>query len=178
MSARVDSEVTLKLACEIVVAYLTHSSIEPAALPGLVRAVRASLEDSPLPMIESAASAPPLADGAVVSGLRSPDAPAVPVEASVTREYLVSLEDGKRYRSLRRHLMAKYGMTPEDYRRKWNLPADYPMVAPSYAEERSAVAKRIGLGKGAKTPPDPEDKMQTGVADATARASAKRRNRG
>ena len=73
--------------------------------------------------------------------------PAVPVEESITPDYLISLEDGQRYRSLRRHLMAKYGMTPDQYREKWSLPRDYPMVAPTYAKERSEVAKRIGLGR-------------------------------
>lgn len=73
--------------------------------------------------------------------------PAVPVGQSIHDDYLINLEDGKRYRSLRRHLMARYGMTPDDYRRKWGLPDDYPMVAPSYARERSEVAKKSGLGR-------------------------------
>jgi predicted transcriptional regulator len=76
--------------------------------------------------------------------------PAVPIEDSVTPDYILSLEDGKPYRSLRRHLMARYGLTPDEYRRKWGLPSDYPMAAPNYAQERSEVAKRIGLGRGAK----------------------------
>jgi len=80
--------------------------------------------------------------------------PAVPVESSINPDFIYSLEDGKPYRSLRRHLMAKYGMTPDDYRRKWSLPADYPMVAPSFAKQRSEVAKRSGLGttKAARAP--------------------------
>lgn len=73
--------------------------------------------------------------------------PAVPIKLSVHDDYIVSLEDGVKFRSLRRHLMARYNMTPDDYRKKWGLPADYPMVAPSYARERSAVAKRVGLGR-------------------------------
>ena len=80
--------------------------------------------------------------------------PAVPIDQSVFAGYLVSLEDGSRYRSLKRHLRAKYGMTPDDYRKKWELPDSYPMVAPDYARERSEVAKRIGLGKRpSDTPP-------------------------
>jgi predicted transcriptional regulator len=73
--------------------------------------------------------------------------PAVPIDRSVTPDYLLSLEDGRPYRSLRRHLMARHGLTPDQYRQKWGLPADYPMVAPNYARQRSEVAKRIGLGK-------------------------------
>lgn len=92
-------------------------------------------------MAASQATASP--DRAVVSSV----APAVDIEESVTPEYIVSLEDGQKFRSLRRHLMAKYGMTPDDYRQKWNLPADYPMVAPNYAQSRSQIAKRIGLGR-------------------------------
>jgi predicted transcriptional regulator len=83
-----------------------------------------------------------------------PDAEAI--ARSVQDDHLVSFGDGTSYRSLKRHLMAKYGMTPEEYRRKWNLPADYPMVAPSYARERSEVAKRIGLGRGATSESAPK----------------------
>lgn len=74
--------------------------------------------------------------------------PAVPVRKSITPEYLVCLEDGKKLKMLKRHLMTAYGMTPEQYRERWNLPADYPMTAPGYAEQRSKLAKQIGLGKG------------------------------
>lgn len=177
MSPRMDPELAAKMAVDVVVAYLNRNSIERSELSGLILEVRRALEgpsDS-----ESAISAPaanPSPRAAVFPSLVAPEAsaaesavvdasvtrqqgsgwtPAVPIEDSVTDEYLVSLEDGKHFRSLRRHLMAKYGMTPDDYRRKWDLPADYPMVAPSYARERSDVAKRIGLGlppgRGAKS---------------------------
>ena len=73
-------------------------------------------------------------------------APAVPIRKSITSDFLICLEDGKRFRSLRRHL-AGHGLTPEQYREKWNLPSDYPMVAPSYAAVRSAMAKKMGLGQ-------------------------------
>jgi predicted transcriptional regulator len=92
---------------------------------------------------------------AAQSKAQSSLAPAVPVSESIHRDYILSLEDGKPYRSLRRHLMAKYGMTPDDYRRKWGLPSDYPMVAPSYAQDRSDVAKRIGLGRSKARPAEP-----------------------
>jgi predicted transcriptional regulator len=72
--------------------------------------------------------------------------PAVPIKRSVTPEFIVCLEDGKKFKSLKRHLRTRYGMTPEDYRAKWGLSHDYPMVAPNYAKERSDLAKRMGLG--------------------------------
>ena len=79
--------------------------------------------------------------------------PAVPIRRSVTDDYIICLEDGKKLKMLRRHLMTAYNMTPEEYRKRWGLPDDYPMVAPSYAQQRSVLAKRIGLGKkgGART---------------------------
>lgn len=78
-----------------------------------------------------------------------PLVPAVAVKNSVTDDYLICLEDGKKFKSLKRHLMTGFGMTPEDYRAKWKLPADYPMVAPNYAAARSALAKTMGLGRKA-----------------------------
>jgi predicted transcriptional regulator len=96
--------------------------------------------------------------GAVYSSLRSleghadtkqePLKPAVPIRKSITPEYLICLEDGKKLKMLKRHLRSTYGMTPDDYRIKWGLSADYPMVAPNYAAQRSAFAKKIGLGRG------------------------------
>jgi predicted transcriptional regulator len=77
----------------------------------------------------------------------APQKPAVSVKKSLTAEYIVCLEDGKKFKSLKRHLRSKYNMTPEQYRDKWNLPADYPMVAPNYAVTRSALAKKMGLGQ-------------------------------
>jgi predicted transcriptional regulator len=73
--------------------------------------------------------------------------PAVPIKKSVTRDFIICLEDGKKFKSLKRHLLSTYGMTPEDYRARWNLPSDYPMVAPSYSEHRSDLANRMGLGR-------------------------------
>jgi predicted transcriptional regulator len=138
-----EPDVVIKLATEIVVTYLAQNSLSPAEIPPLIRAVREALGGQD-PMLESTdteslarAAEPPPAPG---------QTPAVPIEQSLTDSYIVSLEDGGRYRSLRRHLMSRYGMTPDDYRRKWGLPASYPMVAPSYAKQRSEVAKRIGLG--------------------------------
>ncbi len=78
--------------------------------------------------------------------------PAVPIKRSVTQDYIISLEDGKKFKSLKRHLATHYGLTPDEYRAKWGLPADYPMVAPAYAAARSALAKTMGLGRKPKEP--------------------------
>ena len=85
--------------------------------------------------------------GAAVAGPAEPLKPAVPIKRSITPTYLVCLEDGKKFKSLTRHLGTQYQMTPDQYRAKWNLPADYPMVAPDYAAARSRLAKRMGLGQ-------------------------------
>ena len=82
--------------------------------------------------------------------------PAVPIRKSVTPDYLVCLEDGKKLKMLKRHLRSTYGMTPDEYRAKWKLPADYPMVAPNYAARRSQFAKEIGLGRTRRAEPEPE----------------------
>ncbi|MCA1371875.1 MucR family transcriptional regulator [Bradyrhizobium sp. BRP14] len=78
--------------------------------------------------------------------------PAVPIKKSVTDDFIICLEDGKKFKSLKRHLMASYGLTPEQYREKWKLPADYPMTAPNYARQRAELARATGLGKRAATP--------------------------
>ena len=85
--------------------------------------------------------------GAPVAGPAEPPKPPVPIKRSITPEYLICLEDGKKFKSLKRHLGTQYQMTPDQYRAKWNLPADYPMVAPKYAAVRSRLAKQMGLGQ-------------------------------
>lgn len=146
----------MELATEIVVAYLAKRAVEPEHLPALVQAVMNALVDGgraggnfdvAARVLDGAVAQPQHPDGAR-SGERSGNAmtPAVAIEKSITPDYLLSLEDGRPYRTLKRHLMARYGMTPDDYRQKWNLAPDYPMAAPNYSAERSKVAKRIGLG--------------------------------
>lgn len=117
---------------DIVAAYVSTHAVPAGALAGLIASVYASLEA--------------VASNAGVT-LRQPPKPAVAVKASVTADFIVCLEDGKRFKSLRRHLMVHYGLSPEQYRTKWNLPASYPMVAPNYAVVRSRLAKSIGLGR-------------------------------
>lgn len=118
----------------IVSAYVRNNTLQVDALPGLIRSVHAALEDICRP-----GAAP----------VEAP-IPAVPVKKSIYKEYLVCLEDGQKFKSLKRHLRSKYGMSPEDYRAKWGLPADYPMVAPGYSEKRSKLAKKMGLGRAVR----------------------------
>lgn len=116
----------------IVAAYVSHNAVSMEQLPVLIAQVHAALSN-----ISAEA-------GAMAPETRKP---AVPVKRSVTAEHLVCLEDGKKFKSLKRHLRTQYNMSPEQYRERWNLPADYPMVAPSYAAKRSQLAKRMGLGR-------------------------------
>jgi predicted transcriptional regulator len=121
----------------IVSAYLSNNAISHAELPRLMKTVHdalANLGQEPVP--------------AVIE----PQAPAVPIKKSITPDYLICLEDGRKMKSLKRHLMTSFNLTPDQYRVKWGLPKDYPMVAPNYAAVRSAMAKRIGLGQTSKTP--------------------------
>lgn len=121
----------LELLTDIVSAYVKGNRIPAAELPRLIESVHATLLSLP-------------DAGTPVRGER---APAVAIEDSVTGDFIVCLEDGKRLTMLKRYLRTHYGLTPEAYRAKWGLPADYPMVAPNYAAKRSALAKKIGLGK-------------------------------
>ena len=121
----------VSLSAEIVAAYISHNSVTPGGLPALIEAVHGALTN--LGAVTAAPEPEPLM-------------PAVSIRKSITPEYLVCLDDGKKFKSLRRHL-GSLGMTPEQYRAKWKLPANYPMVAPNYAAARSAIAKKLGLGQ-------------------------------
>ena len=122
----------IDLTAGIVSAYLSNNPTPAAEIPALISQVHAALV-----RVSNGRSETPL----------EPARPAVSLKKSVTSDYLVCLEDGKRFKSLKRHLRTKYNMTPEQYREKWGLPADYPMVAPSYAVARSQLAKEMGLGQ-------------------------------
>lgn len=119
---------------EVVAAYVRQNHIQPSELPNLIASVYAALGGLGKP-VEPVAPAEPLK-------------PAVPVRKSITDDYLISLEDGRKLKSMKRYL-AGLGMTPDEYRAKWGLPKDYPMVAPAYAAHRSALAKSLGLGRRA-----------------------------
>ena len=129
MDQKSDEDI-LKQVTEIVAAYVSKNEVAAADLPALIKSVHATLGGF---------------NGAESVGTAKP--PAVPVKKSVTPDYIVCLEDGKKLKMLKRYLRARYGLTPEAYRAKWNLPADYPMTAPNYAAKRSDFAKQIGLGK-------------------------------
>ncbi len=121
----------VSMAAEIVAAYVAHNSVISSGLPALIESVHGALTNL----------------GAVtVAPQRDPLVPAVSVRKSITPEYLICLDDGKRFKSLKRHITL-LGMTPDQYRTKWGLPKDYPMVAPAYAAKRSELAKAIGLGQ-------------------------------
>ncbi len=123
----------LGLSASIVAAYVAQNTVARTAIPDLIRSVHGALSALGSPSSEQPAER---------------TKPAVPVARSVQRDYIVCLEDGKRLKMLKRYLRTHYDMSPEEYRRKWSLPGDYPMVAPAYAERRSDFAKSIGLGKG------------------------------
>jgi predicted transcriptional regulator len=124
----------LGLTAQIVAAHVSNNSVARDSLPTLIQDVYSTLaaigRDAPPP--------PP--------SVSERPAPAVSAKKSVFPEFIICLEDGKKLKMLKRHLATSYNMTPEQYREKWNLPADYPMVAPSYAKQRSSLAKKIGLG--------------------------------
>ncbi len=125
----------LHMASEIVSAYVSHNALPAAHIPELIQTVYKSLSD----MEKSQGDA-----------TKEPLKPAVPIRRSITPEHIICLEDGKKLKMLKRHLRTTYNMTPDDYRKKWGLAPDYPMVAPNYAAQRSDFAKRIGLGRKSK----------------------------
>ncbi len=141
MSDAIDimSETLVTLTADIVSAHVSNNSVAVSDLPMLIANVHGALT----------------ALGGVVTPEPVALEPAVPIRNSVKRDFIVCLDDGKKLKMLRRHLMTHYGMTPDDYRAKWGLPADYPMVAPAYAEQRRQLAKDIGLGRkpGSKNKP-------------------------
>lgn len=124
----------LNLSADIVSAYVANNSLPVTELPALLQSVHAVLVG--LSTQDVASSQP-----------EAKKDPAVPIKKSVTPDYIVCLEDGKKFKSLKRHLRTVYSMTPEEYRAKWGLPRDYPMVAPSYAQKRSELAMSMGLGR-------------------------------
>src|SRR5580700_1733646 len=119
------------MTADVVAAYVAQNTLPSTELPGLIQQIHATLQQ-------------------VASGTQQisdqPLSPAVPVKKSVTKDYIICLEDGKRFKSLKRHLRSSFNLSPEEYRKKWGLPYDYPMVAPNYAQTRSDLAKSMGLG--------------------------------
>ena len=125
------NEMLITLTADIVAAHVSNNTVAVSDLPTLISNIHGALAG-----LSAGAAAPAVALE-----------PAVPIRSSVKSDYIVCLEDGKKLKMLKRHLMTHYGMTPDDYRAKWGLAADYPMVAPAYAEQRRDLAKAIGLGR-------------------------------
>lgn len=137
----------------IVSAYVSNNSLRPADLPDLIASVHRSIQQ--------------LSEGQAVAVEKAPETPAVPIKKSVTKDYIICLEDGKKFKSLRRHLSSFHNLTPDEYRAKWGLPSDHPMVAPAYSATRSQLAKESGLGQVTKTSepvPVPEEKAPEAAA--------------
>lgn len=129
---RVETLITLiTLTADIVSAHVSNNDVAVEDVPGLIRNIYEALAGL----------------GEAVEAPVAPPEPAVSIRASVKPDYIVCLEDGKKMKMLKRHLMTAYGMTPDEYRERWNLPADYPMVSPNYAEKRRELAVKIGLGR-------------------------------
>jgi len=128
-------EELMRLGADIVSAYVSRNSVSADAVPDIIRSVYSALE------------------GLSRSNVAVPEErpkPAVPINRSIQHDFIVCLEDGKKLKMLKRYLRSRYDMSPDDYRRRWGLPPDYPMVAPAYAARRSAFAKEIGLGRGVR----------------------------
>ena len=130
-----DRSEVIEMTADIVSAFVSNNSVPAAELPALIQSVHRAL---------SGVSVKP----EVVES--TPREPAVPVKKSVHPDFIVCLEDGRKFKSLKRHLRTKYNMSPEDYRSRWGLPKEYPMVAPNYAKARSDLAKQMGLGQGGR----------------------------
>jgi predicted transcriptional regulator len=132
-----DNAQLLEMTADIVSAYVGNNNVQAVEVPGLISSIHAALT-------------------LVATGAAEPEPevkePAVPVRKSITPDFLICLEDGRKFKSLKRHLRTKYNMSPEEYRAKWGLAKDYPMVAPNYAKARSDLAKQMGLGQGGRKP--------------------------
>ena len=161
MMTETDTNALAEMATTIVSAYVANNSIPMAELPALIHSIHQTLGR--------------LSEGTTPTETKTEELkPAVAIKKSVTEDYIISLEDGRKFKSLKRHLAAEYGMTPEQYRTKWGLPSNYPMVAPAYAKQRSSLAKSLGLGRkpvGGTAPepvalPAPEAKTRKRTAKA------------
>jgi predicted transcriptional regulator len=133
MADHSDETSCIQLTANIASAYVSNNTVSSAEIPALITQVYSALMR--------------LSTVTAVAAPAGPLTPAVPIKRSITLEYLICLEDGKKFKSLKRHLRTQYQMTPDQYRAKWNLPGDYPMVAPKYAAVRSQLAKQMGLGQ-------------------------------
>jgi predicted transcriptional regulator len=157
MSESASSQNYIELAADIVSAYVSNNSLPTSELPALLNSVHMALTASARGQVEE--------PKAVLN-------PAVPLKKSVTPDFIVCLDDGKKFKSLKRHLRTSYDVTPDQYRAKWGLPSDYPMVAPNYAKARSELAKTMGLGQQRK------NAAKTASTSAKVTSSAAKARRG
>jgi predicted transcriptional regulator len=134
---KMTEEELLRMTADVVAAYVSNNTLPTTQLAEVINAVYGSLKSL---------------EGQVAHPLPEPQKPAVAIRKSVTPEFLICLEDGKKLKMLKRHLRSTYNLTPDEYRAKWGLAPDYPMVAPNYAERRSEFAKKIGLGRATGRP--------------------------
>ncbi|HEY1225496.1 MAG TPA: MucR family transcriptional regulator [Brevundimonas sp.] len=132
-----DKSELLEMTADIVSAYVSNNTLPADGVPALIASIHATLSSVSTGVVETVAEVKD---------------PAVPVRKSITPDFLICLEDGRKFKSLKRHLRTKYNMSPEEYRAKWGLAKDYPMVAPNYAKARSDLAKSMGLGQGGRKP--------------------------
>jgi predicted transcriptional regulator len=138
----------LNLIADIVSAYVSNNPLPLAELPNLINSVAATVRS--------------VRTGNSAEAEQPKQQPAVPIKKSITPDYIISLEDGKKFKSLKRALATRYGLTPDEYRQKWGLPRDYPMVAPNYAAARSELARKMGLGRKPKEAAQPEPARKRG----------------
>jgi predicted transcriptional regulator len=150
----------LSLTTEIVASFAGHNTVAIGDLPAVIAGVFQALRGVGQGEAEKPAEAP---------------VPAVPVKRSIGTDFLVCLEDGRKVKTLKRYLATRYGLTPEEYRRRWGLPGDYPMVAPAYAAQRSAMAKRIGLGRKPAVAPPPAPEPSPAAPEPRRRAGGRKR---
>ena len=140
------ADTLIGLTADVVSAYVSNNPVPVGELPSLIGHVHAALKGTA---------------GGVAPEKPEALKPSVPIKKSVTPDYIISLEDGKKFKSLKRHLSTHHGLSPDEYRAKWGLPADYPMVAPNYAAARSALAKSMGLGRKPKEAEKPAPAKRT-----------------
>lgn len=144
-----ESSTALALSADIVSSFVANNSVSANDLPGLIHTIYKTIAE--------------IGTGAPAEAAPA-KAPAVPIKKSITPEYLVCLEDGRHFKSLKRHLRTSFKMSPEEYRAKWGLPTSYPMVAPAYAEARSRMAKESGLGQGGRQAAKPAGRATKAAA--------------
>jgi len=144
----------IELTADIASAYVSNNAVAAGELPSLIKGIFGALTGTGDPANEPT----------------EPQNPAVPIRKSITPDYLICLDDGRRFKSLKRHLRTKYGLSPDDYRAKWGLPKDYPMVAPTYSAARSSLAKQLGLGQGGRRDVGAEKSARPKTASKARRA--------